>query len=219
ESEPERIESEPERIESEPERIESEPERIEQAAEPNLITGAPLDVAELEAARAALRPRRRRARSGNTFYAIAILLLVAGLAAQSIALFRDAIAERAPWAIPALDAFCSSLVCRTGPLRDAGSLSIEGSDLQADPAHRGLLVLTATLRNRAGQTVAWPDLELTLTDSSDQAVARRVFAPHDYLPAAPVRTGLDAHSEHPIRLFLDASATRSAGYRLYLFYP
>ena len=34
--------------------------------------------------------------------------------------------------------------------RQRAALSIDASDLQADPAHRGLLILTATLRNRAG---------------------------------------------------------------------
>ncbi|HET7262231.1 MAG TPA: zinc-ribbon and DUF3426 domain-containing protein [Casimicrobiaceae bacterium] len=183
------------------------------AAEP------PLDVAELAAARAALRPRRRRSRSGNTFYVFAILVLVAGIVVQSAAFFRDDIVARMPRAANALDALCRTLECRTGPRRDAGALSIEGSDLQADPGHRGLLVLTATLRNRAGRPVAWPDLELTLTDSSDQAVVRRVLSPDEYVPAAARPTGLAGHSEQQVRLFVDASATRQAGYRLYLFYP
>ncbi|MBU6494153.1 MAG: DUF3426 domain-containing protein, partial [Burkholderiales bacterium] len=73
--------------------------------------------------------------------------------------------------------------------------------------------------NRAGRAVAWPDLELTLTDSSDQAVVRRVLTPDDYLAAGTRSPGLAAHSERQVRLFLDASATRQAGYRLYLFYP
>ena len=179
---------------------------------------APLDIAELEAARAALRPRRH-ARSGRTFYAIAVAVLVAGLVVQSAALFRDDVVTRMPQAASALDVLCRVLTCRTGPRRDAGALSIVGSDLQADPAHRGLLVLTATLRNRAGRAVAWPDLELTLTDSSDQAVVRRVLTPDDYLAADTRSPGLAAHSERQVRLFLDASATLQAGYRLYLFYP
>ena len=59
-------------------------------------------------------------------------------------------------------------------------LSIEASDLQADPAHRGLLILTATVRNRAGWPLAYPYLELTLTDAQDRVVVRRALAPADY---------------------------------------
>ena len=46
---------------------------------------------------------------------------------------------------------CALAGCAIRPLRDVADahLSIDASDLQADPAHRGLLILTATLRNRA----------------------------------------------------------------------
>ena len=50
---------------------------------------------------------------------------------------------------PLLARLCELAGCAVRPLRDIGGLSIEASDLQADPAHRGLLILTATLRNRA----------------------------------------------------------------------
>ena len=56
----------------------------------------------------------------------------------------------------------------------------EASDLQADPAHKGLLILTATIRNRAPYAVGFPYLELSLTDAQDQAVVRRALAPADY---------------------------------------
>ena len=197
---------------------EGEPAPSPAPAEGAASDDSPLDIAELEAARAALRPRRST-RSGKAFYAIALAVLVAGLLVQLAALFRDDVVARIPQAAAALDVLCRALICRTGPQRDAGVLSIEGSDLQADPAHRGLLVLTATLRNRADRAVAWPDLELTLTDASDQAVVRRVLTPDDYLAAGAQAPGLAAHSERQVKLFLDASATRQAGYRLYLFYP
>ena len=58
---------------------------------------------------------------------------------------------------------------------------IEASDLQADPAHRGLLILTATIRNRAPYAIGYPHLELTLTDAQDQVVVRRALAPADYV--------------------------------------
>jgi hypothetical protein len=66
---------------------------------------------------------------------------------------------------PALQSLCDAAGCAIHPLRDAamGYLSIEASDLQADPAHRGLLILTATLRNRAPWALSYPYLELTLT--------------------------------------------------------
>jgi hypothetical protein len=105
-------------------------------------------------------------------------------------------------------------------LRDATALSIDASDLQADPAHRGLLLLSATVRNRASHAIAFPYLELTLTDGSDQVVARRAFPPQEYAGSTvDPHQGIPANGERVVRIFLDASATQQAGYRLYLFYP
>jgi hypothetical protein len=119
-----------------------------------------------------------------------------------------------------LETACGLLGCTIEPLRDAAALSIDASDLQADPAHRGLLLLSATVRNRAGHAVAFPYLELTLTDSSDRVVARRAFPPEDYAGGtADPHQGIPPNGERIIRMFLDASATQQAGYRLYLFYP
>jgi len=158
-------------------------------------------------------PRRR-------LYALAAAALVVGLALQVVLEFRDAVAARLPAARPMLETACGLLGCTIEPLRDAAALSIDASDLQADPAHRGLLLLSATVRNRAGHAVAFPYLELTLTDSSDRVVARRAFPPEDYAGGtADPHQGIPPNGERIIRMFLDASATQQAGYRLYLFYP
>ena len=179
-----------------------------------------LDPAELEAARAALRRRTRRARSGNAFYIFASAFLVAGLAAQALLQFHDVLAARVPSLAPALAYGCRWLACTIAPPRDAQALSIEGSDLQADPAHRGLLILTATIRNRSPWAIAFPYFELTLTDATDQVVVRRAFAPSEYLDAGVRRdAGLAGNHEQSLRLLIDASATTQAGYRAYLFYP
>ncbi len=189
-------------------------------AAPGSGAASPVDLGELEAARAALRRRVRPRRSGNAFYVVAMLLLVAGLGAQALLQFHDSLAARAPGLRPALASACRWLSCTIRPLRDPRALSIEGSDLQADPAHRGLLILTATVRNRSGYALAYPDLELTLTDASDQVVVRRAFAPSEYLVSGADRdAGIPGNHEQFIRLFIDASATNQAGYRVYLFYP
>lgn len=97
-------------------------------------------------------------------------------------------------------------------------VSIESSDLQSDNA-RGLLVLQATLRNRAAFAQAWPDLELTLTDTKDGVVSRRILAATDYLPPGTNPQAFAANGEIAIRLWVEAKDLGAAGYRLYLFYP
>jgi hypothetical protein len=59
-----------------------------------------------------------------------------------------------------------------------------------------------------------------LTDSTDRIVARRAFAPAEYAGGtADLHQGIAANAERLVKLFIDASATQQAGYRLYLFYP
>jgi hypothetical protein len=106
------------------------------------------------------------------------------------------------------------------PQQPVGPLALEAHDLQADPAHKGLLILSATIRNRATTALAYPYLELTLTDSNDRVVVRRALAPPEYFgEKAEVAKGIPANGEVRVKLFVDASATTQAGYRLYLFYP
>jgi predicted Zn finger-like uncharacterized protein len=166
----------------------------------------------------ALKPRRTRA----VLYAAATAFLILLIVAQAIYHFRDAVAAHWPAAQPVLARICDVAGCTIRPLRDPAMsyLSIDASDLQADSAHRGLLILTATLRNRAAWSLAYPYLELTLTDAQDQIVVRRALAPADYAGGtADLQRGIPANGEVAVKLFIDASATTQVGYRLYMFYP
>lgn len=181
----------------------------------------PVDSAARErAGRIEWKPRKPLGERRKSVYGVAMLLLLTALALQAVLEYRDALAAHAPATRPLLQTACDLFGCTIDPLRDSAALSIEASDLQADPGHRELLLLSATIRNRASYPIALPYLELTLTDSSDQVVVRRAFAPAEYIggtsnPAA----GIPGDGETLVKLFLDASATAQAGYRLYLFYP
>jgi len=162
----------------------------------------------------------RRARTIGYLVAIVALLLL--MAAQAAYHFRDSIVTFWPVSRQAFERVCDVAGCAIRPVRDAAMsyLSIESSDLQADPAHRGLLILTATVRNRASWPLAYPHLELTLTDAQDRIVVRRVLAPPDYAGGtADVARGIAGNGEISLKVFIDASATTQAGYRLYMFYP
>ena len=155
-------------------------------------------------------------------YVAAIVVLLLSIAAQATYHFRDSIVTYWPVARPSLERLCAAAGCAIRPLRDAAMshLAIEASDLQADPAHRGLLILTATLRIRAAWPLAYPHLELTLSDAQDRVVVRRALAPADYAGGtADLQKGIAANGEVALKVFIDASATAQAGYRLYMFYP
>jgi hypothetical protein len=167
-------------------------------------------------------PVKTSPRARTIAYVIAIILLLLLMAAQAAYHFRDSIVTFWPVTRPALERVCELAGCTIRPLRDAAMsyLSIESSDLQADPAHKGLLILTATVRNRANWPLAYPHLELTLTDAQDRVVVRRALAPTDYAGGtADLSRGIVPLGEVSLKVFIDASATTQAGYRLYMFYP
>ncbi|MDZ4203032.1 MAG: zinc-ribbon and DUF3426 domain-containing protein [Gallionella sp.] len=147
-------------------------------------------------------------------------LLLVALLMQATYFFRVELAARLPGLKPVLVAACQPLKCTVPLPQNADLMSIESSELEADPSSEARINLNVLLRNRAGYALDFPDLELTLTDLDDKALARRVFNPADYLPGTETASaGLRPNRELNIRLLLDISDLRPAGYRLVLFYP
>ena len=147
------------------------------------------------------------------FVLVASLLLLA-LTGQLLYYFRSEVVQRLPDAARLFELAAIDI-----PLpRNVDLVAIDTSDLQSDNG-RGLFVLNATLHNRANYTQAWPALELTLTDTSDTVVSRRVMTAADYLPPAISPEAFPANGEVAVRLWIEARNIGAAGYRLYIFYP
>ena len=169
--------------------------------------------------------RKKPRRSRTALYAALIPALMLALVVQSVLHFRDAIAANWPGTKPLLGKVCAVAGCTIRPLNDVDALTIDGSELQSDPAHQGLLILTATLRNRAKHAIAYPHLALSLTGVQEASgkvptVARRVLAPSDYAGGTTdLAAGMPANREMLVKVFIDASATTQEGYLLYAFYP
>jgi predicted Zn finger-like uncharacterized protein len=150
---------------------------------------------------------------------VAALPLLLLLLAQATYLFRVELAARLPGLKPTLVRYCQILKCSVPLPQHASLMSIESSELKDVPAHRNQIILIALLRNRATYAQALPNLELTLTDSQDKALARRIFHPEDYLLTPKNLTvGLSANQELGIKLHLDTADLKPVGYRLVLFY-
>jgi len=182
---------------------------------------APIDVRDADGPRRfEWKKRKDTSEPPKRVYGAAIVILAIAIMLQVVLEFRDSLAAHVPATRTLLAGACRALSCSIEPLKDTAALSIDASDLQADPAHRGLLVLSATIRNRATHPIAYPYLELTLTDSAERIVVRRAFAPQDYAGGtADFHAGIAVNGERLVKLFIDASATQQAGYQLYLFYP
>lgn len=147
-------------------------------------------------------------------FVLVSMLLTVALLGQLLFYFRSEIVLRMP-----SSAALYQLVSVDIPLpRNPALVSIETSDLQSDNA-RGLFVLQATLKNRADYPQAWPALELSLTDTNDSVVSRRVMYAAEYLPPGTASDAFPANGEVAVRLWIEAKEIGASGYRLYIFYP
>jgi len=146
------------------------------------------------------------------------LVLLLTLLAQAAYHYRGTIILLFPETKPYAAALCASLGCELPLPRRIEMMSIDASDLQADTTNPNVMVLSATIKNRAIFSQQHPLLELTLTDAQDQPVVRRVLAPQDYLgKAVNTQAGFAANTEIAIKVFIEGSQVKATGYRLYLF--
>lgn len=173
------------------------------------------------AARASLWPDQddtqivRRPRAVAAFAAGSIVLVMV-LLAQAVYAYRVDLAAHFAGLRPFMRSWCAAAGC-TVPLPQRPRLiGIEASDLQAiDPQRPGLIKLTATLRSHASYDLAYPALDLVLTNAQDHALARRIFLPQEYLDAKrDVDSGLPPSAEVTVQLELDAAELGAAGFRL-----
>lgn len=196
-----------------PEAIASADTASEPAAETTAeaVVGPPTPDFVLRAERAARwrHPARRSA------LATLSLLLAALLATQVAMHYRDALAAGWPASRPGLQAACKFLGCRIEAPRRIDGLSVDSSGLVRVEGST-LYRLSLVLQNKAPTAVRMPAIDLALTDTQGQTMARRVlFAaelgnPSDSLPA---------RGEVALQGTLDLGARRVAGYTVELFYP
>lgn len=159
---------------------------------------------------------------GRLLWGLGALLALAALAAQAALHFRTEIAVLVPETRPQLTAACTALGCELRLPRRLTLMAIESSDLQADGRRDNVIVLNAVIRNQAPFAQEYPALELTLTDERDEAVARRVLLPTDYLTGAATERlaqGIGPGADAALRVYFDTSSLRAIGYRMYLFFP
>jgi predicted Zn finger-like uncharacterized protein len=164
---------------------------------------------------------RARSRAATIAYATGATLAAFALALQLVLLLRTEIAAQWPTARPLLVSLCQTLRCTVGWPMHGELLAVVGSELQSLPGTNAL-ELTAVVRNRAAVTLALPALEVTLTDTQNRAVARRIFGPVDYLAsndaAARIAEGLQAGADMTVRITFEARGLNVAGFVVYPFY-
>jgi predicted Zn finger-like uncharacterized protein len=150
------------------------------------------------------------------------LLLMTLLILQWVVQKRDTLAIVEPRLKPALQMLCQQLGCSVRPARQIEAIVIDSSAFNKvnDAVYR----LSFSIKSTAAMTVAMPSLEVTLTDTQDQAVIRRVLTPGQF---GNVSGTLGANAEFAGALTLQLTPVeadtslerRVAGYRLLAFYP
>lgn len=154
---------------------------------------------------------------------VASLVLLAALLVQVAFHQRDAIAASQPQLRPALQAMCARLGCEIGQLRRIESVVIDSSTFNriGTDAYR----LGFTLKNSGTYPLAMPSLEVTLTDTQERALVRRVLMPAQFgagnrplLPGADF-SGSVAMQVTPGDGESAAGPLRVTGYRVLAFYP
>ncbi|MDH6186254.1 zinc-ribbon and DUF3426 domain-containing protein [Polaromonas sp. CG_23.6] len=164
----------------------------------------------------------------RTVLGVICLVLVLALMLQWVVRQKDLLAAQAPLLAPWLQAMCRPLGCEVLPLRRIEALVIENSSFSrtGPDAYR----LSFTFNNTGNAELEIPALEVTLTDSQDQVVVRRVVIPSEFGTTA---TTLAAYSRLPGTLALKVAGTGAQGsaapaqagllpvasYRIVAFYP
>ena len=156
---------------------------------------------------------------------VAGLVLAALLGAQWILQQKDRLVLLDTRWSPVLQTLCQPLKCEFKPLRRVESLVIDSSTFsKAGPES---FRLSFVLKNMADLPLEAPLLELTLTDTQDKAILRRVLTPAQFgyaagalLPARAETAGVVSFSmPNDGNRPSGVSAAAVAGYRVLVFYP
>jgi predicted Zn finger-like uncharacterized protein len=162
-------------------------------------------------------PEPTRRRTGWLWLVAPLLVLL--LLGQLVYFLRNPLVANHPGLQPLLSSVCDVLGCQLGLPQNVEKIKILGSDLQAEPGNGKRLTLVLTLANQASYAQAWPMLQLSLTDTTDKPLARRVFAPSEYLNRpGMLAAGIPALSETPLSLHLETRDVNASGFRVEVFY-
>jgi predicted Zn finger-like uncharacterized protein len=146
-----------------------------------------------------------------------LLAILAGL--QTVYHQRTKIAAEYPQFKPYLVQACAVLNCEIDLPRNLDFFTIDDSDMQEDENHQNVIRFSSLLINNAPYAQTYPNIELTLTDTSDQPVLRKIIPPAEYLTnTSNVAAGIASRDEIRINLAINVTDLAVAGYRVLLVY-
>ncbi len=160
-----------------------------------------------------LVPERRR--TPTAVWLLGGVLLLALLAAQVAYFYAPQLARDArlkPW----LALYCERAGCDLKPPRGTSSIELVQTSVAPHPRYENALRLQAILVNRAEQAQPYPVMEVSLTDSEGQVLARRSFAPAQYLESPAPHDALTPNVAVRARLDVTNANGHAVGYEIRL---
>lgn len=160
-----------------------------------------------------LAPKRRRI--PTAVWLLGGVLLLVLLAAQVAYFYAPQLARDArlkPW----LALYCEHTGCDLKPPRGTSSIELVQTSVAPHPRYENALRLQAVLVNRAEQAQPYPVMEVSLTDSEGQVLARRSFAPAQYLESPVPHDALTPNVAVRARLDVTNADGHAVGYEIRL---
>ena len=101
------------------------------------------------------------------------------------------------------------------PFRDSESIEIVSRELLSHPMRPKVLLLNATIVNRASQAQPYPDIDVRLFDLNNEVISERRYRPTDYLTSsAELRSGMTPGAYLRFSLEMLDPADRAVGFEL-----
>lgn len=99
--------------------------------------------------------------------------------------------------------------------RAPDQIELVSREMKPHPSRPGVLLLNATLVNRAPRQQAYPDIDISLLDARGQRLSRQLFSPGDYLKhSAELRTGMPPEAYLGIEIEIIDPGDNATGFEL-----
>ncbi|MEJ2590231.1 MAG: DUF3426 domain-containing protein [Candidatus Thiodiazotropha sp.] len=126
------------------------------------------------------KPARQRSPATPFWFAGSLVLLLL-LGGQLVWLFKDSLI-RHDMGRQAVSALCQVVGCTVPIRRDTDKIVIQSRNLSTHPDMPDVLFMQLVMINNAGFAQPFPKVQLSLFNDKGALIARRTFAPDDYLP-------------------------------------
>lgn len=142
-------------------------------------------------------------------------VVLAGVMTLNLARFLQQPLIDMPWLQSALVKLGVRQAPAQVPFRALDQIKLLSRELKAHPSRPGLLLLTATIVNRARHSQAYPDIEVSLLDTHSRQLAHQLFKPADYLtPGSDLRNGMIPQAYLSLSLEMPDPGEEASGFEV-----